>query len=890
MSGYIGNILVPQATQTRDSFIATAGQTSFPTSGYTPNFLDVYLNGIKLHSSDFTATNGSDVVLATGAAVNDVIEVVAYNAFDVASGTFDDLTVNNNIAVSGTVDGRDIAADGTKLDGIESGATGDQTNAEIRAAVEAATDSNVFTDADHTKLNAIEASATADQTAAEIRTLVESATDSNVFTDADHTKLNAIESGATADQTKSDIDALNINADTLDGQHGSYYTSYADTAVANIVDSAPGTLDTLNELAAALGDDPNFATTTATNIAAKLPLAGGTLTGNLSFGNNNKAIFNSDLEVYRTGTDAFIDEKGSGWLYIRGNNTVIGKYTGETYMKGIADGAVELYHNNVKKIETTSTGIDVTGTVTADGIYNSGIYNQTGDAQFWVTNVGEAVRIQQNTGNVGIGTSSPTHTLHVNNSIRASSSLVSIDPTGSASAPALIFGGDDDSGLWRPASNTLAISTAGTERMRIDSSGRVGIGTSSPQTELHVHDSAGLSQIRLSGTASDADTFQLGQGTTGVTNGGFTIRDVEASADRLVINSSGNVGIGESSPAKKFHVHSGNQSDIVKFENDNGGFVLGKTSNLGSLDMASDANFRIRHGGVVSATFKSNGNVGIGDTNPLYQLSVNNGTSDGGIFRLYNEEVGLNVAVDGTTGSPNYTNSSRTVTFNATRMDSGSSPKLRLGGQGGLEFAADANNVRMVINTGGNVGIGTTSPDNTLTVNGGTESFGIQISETERFTLGADGTWNYFKGKSGNGHYFNTTGGGLFVVNNAGNVGIGTSSPTQKLVVSGNVSATAYYGDGSNLTGVGGSTAYNGVGTYVYGIHDSSGNTLTHNTTFAGSTLTALAAFTGNTATASLGRATITSGSLSGTWRSMGGGYDTRASHHRIATLFVRIS
>lgn len=52
MSGYIGNILVPQATQTRDSFIATAGQTSFPTSGYTPNFLDVYLNGIKLHSSD----------------------------------------------------------------------------------------------------------------------------------------------------------------------------------------------------------------------------------------------------------------------------------------------------------------------------------------------------------------------------------------------------------------------------------------------------------------------------------------------------------------------------------------------------------------------------------------------------------------------------------------------------------------------------------------------------------------------------------------------------------------------------------------------------------------------------------------------------------------------
>ena len=115
-------------------------------------------------------------------------------------------TVTGNIAVSGTVDGRDVATDGTKLDGIETAATADQTDAEIRTAVENATDSNVFTDADHTKLNGIETAATADQTAAEIRTLVESASDSNVFTDADHTKLNGIE--ASADVT----DATNVNA------------------------------------------------------------------------------------------------------------------------------------------------------------------------------------------------------------------------------------------------------------------------------------------------------------------------------------------------------------------------------------------------------------------------------------------------------------------------------------------------------------------------------------------------------------------------------------------------------------------------------------------------------------------------------------------------------
>ena len=85
----------------------------------------------------------------------------ANSASTVAATT---VSATGNITVGGTVDGRDVAADGTKLDGIESGATADQTNAEIRAAVEAASDSNVFTDADHTKLNGIETSATADQT------------------------------------------------------------------------------------------------------------------------------------------------------------------------------------------------------------------------------------------------------------------------------------------------------------------------------------------------------------------------------------------------------------------------------------------------------------------------------------------------------------------------------------------------------------------------------------------------------------------------------------------------------------------------------------------------------------------------------------------------------
>jgi len=92
----------------------------------------------------------------------------------------------------------------TKLAGIETAATADQTGAQIKTAYEAET--NAFTDAQFTKLAGIEASATADQSAAEIKTAYESNADTNAFTDADHTKLDGIE--ASADVT----DTANVTA------------------------------------------------------------------------------------------------------------------------------------------------------------------------------------------------------------------------------------------------------------------------------------------------------------------------------------------------------------------------------------------------------------------------------------------------------------------------------------------------------------------------------------------------------------------------------------------------------------------------------------------------------------------------------------------------------
>jgi hypothetical protein len=219
------------------------------------------LDAIEAGADVTDATN----VTAAGALMDsEVTNLAAVKAFDgsdyatAAQGATADAALpkaggalTGAVTTNSTFDGRDVATDGTKLDTIESSATADQTDAEIRAAVEAATDSNVFTDADHSKLNGIEASATADQSASEILTLIK-----------------------TVDGAGSGLDA-----DTLDGNSSAYFApsasmaAFVNSKVAGVVDSSPAALNTLNELAAALGDDANFATTTATSIGTKLAKA-----------------------------------------------------------------------------------------------------------------------------------------------------------------------------------------------------------------------------------------------------------------------------------------------------------------------------------------------------------------------------------------------------------------------------------------------------------------------------------------------------------------------------------------------------------------------------------------------------------------------------------------
>ena len=113
--------------------------------------------------------------------------------------------------------------------------------------------------------------------------------------------------------------------------------------------------------------------TMATSISNYLPLAGGTVTGDVSFGDDDKAIFGagSDLQIYHDGSNSYVKDAGTGDLYIQGTQLRLQSATGESFFVGVADGSAYVYHNGSAKLETTSTGIEVTGNVVSEVAINT---------------------------------------------------------------------------------------------------------------------------------------------------------------------------------------------------------------------------------------------------------------------------------------------------------------------------------------------------------------------------------------------------------------------------------------------------------------------------------------------------------------------------------------
>ena len=248
-------------------------------------------------SLSYNSTTGVMSFTMNDETVQDIVgAMITGNTETGIAVTYDDADGTLDFVVASQTDENFTTADHSKLDGIEASATADQTDAEIRAAVEAATDSNVFTDADHSKLDGIES--TADVTDATNVAAAGAVMESDSTTAAMSFVIdedNMASNSATKLPTQQSVKAYTDARETaITSAYQSYADTaevdakaYADTEIAALVDSSPAAMNTLNELAAALGDDENFSTTVTNSIATKLALAGGTMSGNIAMGGND---------------------------------------------------------------------------------------------------------------------------------------------------------------------------------------------------------------------------------------------------------------------------------------------------------------------------------------------------------------------------------------------------------------------------------------------------------------------------------------------------------------------------------------------------------------------------------------------------------------------------
>lgn len=295
-----------------------------------------------------------------------------------------------------------------------------------------------------------------------------------------------------------------------------------------------------------------------------LPKSGGAVTGDVTFGDNNKAIFgaDSDLKISHSGSAATINNN-TGDLSIQsdGNLKLERKDGGEDYIHCIADGAVELHHNGSKKIETTATGIDVTGNTIAKGYFASEATNSTNK---WLTytHTDNTFRFNYNGagadeivitsgGNVGIATTGTDAKLNINGGANGSSVLSGRSDGGNGNnarfkITAFADGGGANYG-GGVGFQTRSTTNVFSEHMRIDSSGNVLVS----KTALDYNSVAGLvlradgllSSVRSGGNcanfnrlSSDGEIIQLGRATS-------TVGSIGVHGGSLVIGG-GDVGIG----------------------------------------------------------------------------------------------------------------------------------------------------------------------------------------------------------------------------------------------------------------------------------------------------------------------------------------------------------
>ena len=278
---------------------------------------------------------------------------------DVNGGTIDGTVIGGttaaagsftNIIVGGTVDGRDVATDGAKLDGIE--ALADVTDTTNVTAAGALMDSEV------TNLAQVKAFDSSDYA-----TAAQGATADAALPKAGGAMTGAITTNSTfdgrdvaTDGTK--LDGIEALADVTDTANVTAAGALMDSELTNIT-----AVKALNQ-GVATTDSPSFVGLTASGEI--------TANGGIALGDNDKATFGAgdDLQIYHDGSNSYIEDTGAGVLFIKGTGGVYlrGKDSDEDLGRFLENGAVDLYYNGSSKLATTSTGIDVTGTATMDGL------------------------------------------------------------------------------------------------------------------------------------------------------------------------------------------------------------------------------------------------------------------------------------------------------------------------------------------------------------------------------------------------------------------------------------------------------------------------------------------------------------------------------------------